>query len=81
MEQIICKMCGGNELQLEKDAYVCQHCGCKYTTDMSEIVNFTNKDNDKVTSNDAIETVEKHGQRSHTTIVKRIIKFTHTSQE
>lgn len=59
MEQIICKMCGGNELQLEKDAYVCQHCGCKYTTDMSEIVNFTNKDNDKVTSNDAIETVRK----------------------
>ena len=73
MKQLICKMCGGNELQLEKDAYVCQHCGCKYTTDMSEIVNFTNKDNDKVTSND--------GQISHTTIVKRIIKFTHTSQE
>lgn len=59
MEQLVCKMCGGNELQLEKDAYVCQHCGCKYTTDMSEIVNFTNKDNDKVTSNDAIETVRK----------------------
>lgn len=88
MEQIICKMCGGNELQLEKDEYICQHCGCKYTRDMSEIVNFTNKNAENVTSNDTIETVKntwsaipQYTQDKDTKIYARITRIGHAEKE
>lgn len=88
MEQIICKMCGGNELQLEKDEYICQHCGCKYTRDMSEIVNFTNKNAENVTSNDTIETVKntwadipQYNQETDNKIYAHIIKIGHSDME
>lgn len=35
MELLKCESCGSNQLVLQPDnTYVCQHCGCTYTTDM-----------------------------------------------
>ena len=88
MKQLICKMCGGNELQLEKDEYICQHCGCKYSKDMSEIVNFTNKNTDDVTSNDTIETVKntwsnipQYTQETDSRIYAHITRIGHAEKE
>lgn len=59
MQQLVCKMCGGNELIKEEGCYVCQHCGCSYTVDMSEIINFTTKDNENVSVEKMIDTIKK----------------------
>lgn len=60
MEQLICKMCGGNELLKEKDAYVCQHCGCNYTIDTNEIVNYTNKGNEDISIKEQIKKIKNN---------------------
>lgn len=31
MRQLICEMCGGNELIKQEGVFVCQHCGSKYS--------------------------------------------------
>ncbi|MDE6747239.1 MAG: TFIIB-type zinc finger domain-containing protein [Oscillospiraceae bacterium] len=33
MKAMICEMCGGRDLVKQDGLYVCQHCGCKYSTE------------------------------------------------
>lgn len=60
MEQLICKMCGGNELQKDDGVYVCQHCGCNYTIDTNEIVKYTNNSNADINIKDQIEKIKNN---------------------
>ena len=43
MKQLICEMCGGNDLIKQDGVFVCQNCGTKYTVEeakkmMKEVV-------------------------------------------
>lgn len=33
MKSLTCEMCGGNDLIKHEGVFVCQHCGCKYSTE------------------------------------------------
>lgn len=33
MKQLICEMCGSNDLLKQDGVFVCQHCGCKYSVE------------------------------------------------
>lgn len=33
MKQIVCEMCGNNDLIKQDGVYVCQYCGTKYTVE------------------------------------------------
>ncbi len=33
MKQLICEMCGSNDLLKQEGVFVCQHCGCKYSVE------------------------------------------------
>ncbi|MDE5740834.1 MAG: hypothetical protein K2H90_00125, partial [Oscillospiraceae bacterium] len=33
MKALICEMCGGRDLVKQDGLYVCQNCGCKYSTE------------------------------------------------
>ena len=33
MKQLICEMCGGNDLIKQDGVFVCQNCGTKYTVE------------------------------------------------
>ena len=33
MKQLVCEMCGSNDLVKDNGLFVCQSCGCKYTVE------------------------------------------------
>ncbi|MBR3809070.1 MAG: hypothetical protein IKK46_02060 [Clostridia bacterium] len=36
MKQLTCEMCGGTDLMKQDDFFVCQDCGCKYSTEAAQ---------------------------------------------
>lgn len=57
MNKIICEICGNRELELQKDKFVCQRCGAKYSTKHLRDV-FSNKNPDN-SATQPIETSKK----------------------
>lgn len=64
MRQLVCEMCGGNDLIKENGVFVCQTCGCKYSVEEARKMMFDGDESAPVVVNRPV-TVDNSSQIQH----------------